>query len=654
MPIFLKKHSKKILWLGIFLYFSIFCGICIWKYSQFGYNGLDLAIFNQVYSNSTVGQLFQFTIHPQSYLGDHLALIIIPLLPLYYFFRHPLCLLIMQTLIIALTAWPIYKISQKLFAGLWPLFFSLAWLFNPFTQNINIFEFHHLPFAVFLIFWAFYFYQNKRFTYFILFTVLSLMVREDVALVMVMFPILALLEKRGIKWIIWPGLISLGWFFVAIKIISYFSPESQYKFLYYYSWLGQSWTEIIINTFAHPLLVLKHLATWHNLMFTLGLMLPFAYLLKIRYLLLGFLIYLQLIFGGSSNSTIILSLHYSALLLPALFIAFIYFIKNITKLSPQNKLKLFLGREKLLTVSIITIAIIYSCLTLGPLPAVIKNLVKPTKTIEITNAKKEFLQTVSVKNSVVTTYEFLAPLSNRSDIYSLHYAFIGKQQFSDVNYTLPENLDVMLIDFDDFLTYELQFPNIKAWQQYYQDGDNNIRKLIKERDFKVTKVFDSLVLMEKDKDLDIILYERGNNFNNIQHPKKINLDNKINFLGWNDNQSISDQNLKSFSFYWQATKKLEENYQLKLILKDENDQIIYEKIYALAYGLCPTTEWQTNEVIKTNYWFYTPQKIANLSYKIELELVELKGFLKLDGLRSVIPIITKENKLTPHIKLLDK
>ena len=59
----LVHNQKKVLWWAIFLYFIVFSVICIWKYYHFGYNGLDLAIFNQVFYNSAHGHLFDFTIH---------------------------------------------------------------------------------------------------------------------------------------------------------------------------------------------------------------------------------------------------------------------------------------------------------------------------------------------------------------------------------------------------------------------------------------------------------------------------------------------------------------------------------------------------------------------------------------------------------------
>ena len=80
---FISKNAGKLLLGSIILYTLFFSAISIWKYDNFLYNGLDLAIFNQVFFNTTNGNLFGLTIHPHSYLGDHFAPLILLLAPLY-------------------------------------------------------------------------------------------------------------------------------------------------------------------------------------------------------------------------------------------------------------------------------------------------------------------------------------------------------------------------------------------------------------------------------------------------------------------------------------------------------------------------------------------------------------------------------------------
>ena len=74
---FLEKNAGKLLVSAIILYFITFSLICLWKYYNFQYDLLDLAIINQVFLNSAGGDLFASSIHPPSYLGDHFTPILI-------------------------------------------------------------------------------------------------------------------------------------------------------------------------------------------------------------------------------------------------------------------------------------------------------------------------------------------------------------------------------------------------------------------------------------------------------------------------------------------------------------------------------------------------------------------------------------------------
>ncbi|MCX6784345.1 MAG: DUF2079 domain-containing protein [Candidatus Komeilibacteria bacterium] len=226
-----RRHPALWLFGGIFVYWLIFITISLWKYFHFGYNGLDLAIFNQVLFNSSHGNLYYFTIHPQSYLGDHFNLWLAPLSLLYSLWRQPQFLLIWQTIILGATAWPIFKLAKKFVSPELACLIGWTWLLNPLVQNTNVFEFHELPLAIFLFAWLTIFWLENRSGPFYSLALLSVMVREDVALAVMMFGLLAIIERRKIIWwLILP--LGFGWFLAATKLISLLNPLGHYKFLF--------------------------------------------------------------------------------------------------------------------------------------------------------------------------------------------------------------------------------------------------------------------------------------------------------------------------------------------------------------------------------------------------------------------------------------
>src|SRR3989338_9602525 len=89
--------------------------VAFWKYGLFLYNALDLAIYSQVFWNTSYGRWFEMSIHPQSYIGDHFEPLILLLTPIYSLWRDPRMLLILQTLAIQLAVIPIYLLARNIF-----------------------------------------------------------------------------------------------------------------------------------------------------------------------------------------------------------------------------------------------------------------------------------------------------------------------------------------------------------------------------------------------------------------------------------------------------------------------------------------------------------------------------------------------------------
>jgi len=155
---FLNNFGQWLVILAGFTYTLIFAALAFWKYFNFQYNALDLAIINQAVYLTSLGKFFASSIHPPTYLGDHFTPVLFLFLPFYFVFKHPLVLLVIQTIILAGCSWPIYLIAKNVLNKKWAILFALSWLINPFVQNINLFEFHFLPTAIFFILFAFYFY----------------------------------------------------------------------------------------------------------------------------------------------------------------------------------------------------------------------------------------------------------------------------------------------------------------------------------------------------------------------------------------------------------------------------------------------------------------------------------------------------------------
>lgn len=648
--LWLVKHQKKILWFGIFLYATVLSLICVFKYSLFQYNLIDLAIFNQVFFNSSQGSFFALSIHPPTYLGDHLNPVIFILLGPYYllnlFFsglNQPLALLIMQSFWLALGAWPVFLIAKNVFLAnpefkeklktILPLGFALAYLFNPLVQNINLYEFHLLPLAVPLLLFAFYFYQKRKFWPFLIFIVLSLLVREDVSLVIFMFGVLAFLDRKRIgaaykKWVVWPMVLSIAYFLTAMQIVSHFNTLENYKYTVYYSWIMESGF----------LSFIKHFVSVFNIEMFLGFLLPFAFLplLKPKYLLLALPILAQILLGAPGGSGFILKTHYSTLFVPALIIASIYGLYELLA-NPQkftkgkNIFSMLLNsiiKEKAILVIILITAIFYSCLTLGPGLGSAKTILNRQAFEQQSRAANYLLEQIPPGSGVGSSYSLLSPLSSRPQLTSLHYVFMGKQEFGFYDFKLPPETQYLLIDLNDFVEYYLQMHDSARYREYYKAGDNNMREALK--NFGLKEVVGNLALFEKGLTSEKYLYSVEKQNSQIPDNKQGVVLLSKNFKK-TSSPSTGDFWQLDLNFYTDETTP--EDYQILVKILDSDEQTLGEYILPPAWGLYPTSEWQANDSIKFSYWLNLPPELNATEPEAKISLIKIKGGLELNGWR---------------------
>ncbi len=510
MKTFLKKPA---VWLpaAMIVYSVVLSAISFLKYDLFLYNSFDLAIYNQTFWNTAHGNWFQITIHPGSYLGDHFELLIAPLSFAYAFFPSPKTLLFLQTLVVALGAIPAYFLAkhfaEKHHAPRWLVPFSVAvYLLNPFLWNMNLFEFHILPFAIPLLLTAALFYEKEKFFPYIFFLLLSLTVREDVALVIAMFGVLALLQKRSWRWVAAPLVIGGAWFFFATKMIGYFSPEGSYKFLYYYAWLGQSFGEMAQNIFLHPLRVLARFFTIGNLEMVAGFLMPFFFLplARPKYLLLALLPFAEFVLGASGGGILMLETHYGALFLPAVFVAFFAALSSFFSSEPPVIARSFGGVLKKIGSKYLEffpiflgVAAVYGFAAFGPAMG-IGDLWKRYDALWERSAEwRSMVSEIPERASVIASYEFLTPLSGRKSIYALNYVFIGKRQFSDQDFVIPNDIEYIIMNTHEFVVFDMHFPDTLWTAPWYESGDERIRRILEEGNFGVLRVFDDVVLWKR-------------------------------------------------------------------------------------------------------------------------------------------------------------
>ena len=670
---FIEKNPFRLLSIGMAAYIFVFTAISFWKYDHFLYNALDLAIYTQVFESFRTGNFWYSSIQQSSYLGDHFEPFILALLPFYLLFSSPKTLLVLQTVFLALPAIPIFLIARIVFQAktpsaprnaedaendlsalcvlqraprnLWPLGISFFYLLNPLVHNINLFEFHLLPFFLFFIFLALFFYiQNtkKSFFFFVLFCFLALLTREDISLIVFMFGVLAFIERRRWFWIIIPMTLGAWWFLLSMGIISAFNTDGSYKFLTYYSWIFQaSPLQFVVN-------ILGQIDNWvmvFSFLFTF-LLVP---LLKARFLILALPPFLQfaLVDGGSGG--IVWTTHYAAYFLPALFLSSMYGMRRLIGLLYagyfKNKYFGFVFEDRGLMIAVLTLATIGLIIIFGPLGNFVPYIGADHKrlvTNEEKRAQRALVNMIPSKSDATLSSSYL-PMRWANNDSALFWVFKGFKQFSSAPYIPTRSIDYALFDSKDLLGFIFSLKE-------YENGDNRVRNFINERDFFVQNYTDRFILFSKKPTTEESLYKTWDSL--PENPEiKLNdqtIDREMNIklaaFGPPEISRISvgatDEFLiASFPLFWEKIKNTDKIYVMNILIRNSRGKIAVNKNYPMGYGLYPASDWETGKIIQTNHRILLPSGVSG-EYEIYLGLVDAtQGGFVIDQVRSATVLI---------------
>lgn len=631
---FFKFFKSNLLGLSIFFYVAAMSALCLWKLSNLGYNALDLAIFNNVFYNSIHGKFFASAIHPPSYLGDHVAPIIFLLLPIYALFADPATLLIMQTVFLALAAWPLYKITQKYLHKPWPILVALMWLLNPFVLNANLFEFHIISLIPLFLFFAIWFFIQNRFFTFVLFLVLALLVREDAALIIIPFGIISLLDKKNLKWVLTPIVLGFLYFFAALKINHVFAALNTYKYLIYYSWIGNSWKEILFFAILHPTKILFQFVKLKTLLFIVGMLIPFGFfpIFKPKYMLLSVLAFgqLALIAGGVPPAA--LEMHYTLFFLPALFWAFCASTKNILAKNKTGSLIIkFLQNNAKMILPLLLISFWYSFFTLGPA----LGLIFQEKTVYVNDnvaPKKNLIQSIPKDASVIASAKVITDVSGRKNIGLFRYFFFDRQQYARETTKHTPKPDYFLIDFTDLFDYQSTYQHGSLFSPYYSHGQKNLKKIFK--DYGLINTAGTLALFKKDAASQTWLTKEYKTFPDIQTFINQDIAGQMTLLGYD--LDISNKNGPILTLLWRTQKPIKKDYHIEVALVGKSQKDKHVARYPFGYGAYRTSTLLPGKIIQTRHALTWPAFPSLEAYEVSVGLFDFGGYVSLDSLKRSI------------------
>ena len=297
----------------------------IQHHHQLGTSAYDLGIMENVFWNTTHGRFFASSIEGGSHLGVHTSFIYILFLPLYGLAPRPETLLILQAVVFALAAWPLFLIGRELLGSQASgLVVAVLYLIHPAVGGANFYDFHELAFAPPLFFAAFYFWLVRRSRLLWAAVVLLLMVKEDLSLVVALLGLYSLVSRRYREGLALALTGAASYVLLQHVVIPHFA-NGPHDYTWYYTAMippGEGPLGLVRTLVVNPLFSLTQALSVKKLTYLSQILAPLAFLSLVRsrgLLLMAYGLFMAVF--ASREPVYSLGFQYALLLVPPAFVA---------------------------------------------------------------------------------------------------------------------------------------------------------------------------------------------------------------------------------------------------------------------------------------------------------------------------------------------
>jgi len=259
---------------------AIFSILAIQRYRNYYGGRFDLGNMTQAVYNTAHGHFLRTTSVDGtqiSRLGAHVDPILAVFALPWFVWPSPMMLLVGQAVIVALAAWPAYRLGLRILGDARAAFFcAVALLIYPPLQYAVLNEFHPVTLAITFLLFAFVFIDEGHWWRAAPFVVLAALCKEEIPLVIAVMGAYFALRKRSLRPLLLTAVAAV-YFVIAVKVVlPHYSPGGS-PFVDRYADLGSSVGGVGANVFLKPGVTLGHLFAQSNLRYLLALLWPFGF-----------------------------------------------------------------------------------------------------------------------------------------------------------------------------------------------------------------------------------------------------------------------------------------------------------------------------------------------------------------------------------------
>jgi uncharacterized membrane protein len=581
-----------VLWAMVAAYAAVLTALCVGKYRNFLYDDIDLAIFAQATGGILNGSLAS-TIRGVSWLGDHSSLNLFLIAPVYALFGHPVTLLVIQSVALALGAVAVFRIARReIGSESASLALAAAYLAHPALAYLGLFEFHPEALSTPALLFTFDALRAGRLGRTIAFAALALLGKEDVAPVVGMMGLYAMTQRSagprfGVSLLVLAA-ASLGLTFMVLKPA--LGGEAASYGRMYAQWGGTP-AEIARNLATHPLSVLEALHstpgnaldTGIKRLYYLHMLLPLGFLplLGPGALLIALPAWLAHFLSWRVEQHSIV-FQYTALVIPFVAAAGVTGVRNLLAWLPRAR-SVARAALWLLPLAGIVCHAWYGPLVGPPWDAQRtwgQRVLPARDDLAMKPFRERMVSAVPAGGGVVAGFEFLARFAAREHLEPAHHVLSGRYTFSDAAYPTPSGITAMIVDVER-----------EQLLQYVDAGTpGRVSELLQLNGLVLGDAAGGLLLFTRSpaETLDLVRA--------VEPPpasaEPVVFDDRLAWLGaeiepgpWHAGDAVPVRNL------WIRTGPIESLYLARLVLLDPSRTPVIDHWRLLGYGLAPPSSW---------------------------------------------------------------
>jgi uncharacterized membrane protein len=274
--------ARILLWAAMVAYAAGFASLSILRHRAFNTGRYDLGNMVQTVWNTAHGHFLQMTSgdgRQISRLAAHFDPILAAFAPLWWIWPSPEMLLVIQAIVVALGALPVFWLACKhLRSERAALGFALVYLLYPATQWLTLNEFHPVALACPFLLFAFWYLDEDRLVPFAIFAVLAMITKEEIGLVVAGMGVWYAIRRRWRPGAAIAGVGLLVSVLAISVVIPHYNAGAESSFYGRYDAIGGSAGGIAKTAVTHPWRILEEAFHRNDVHYLLHLLLPLGLL----------------------------------------------------------------------------------------------------------------------------------------------------------------------------------------------------------------------------------------------------------------------------------------------------------------------------------------------------------------------------------------